>query len=282
MIAPEALAITYGLGSAIIWGAGDFSAGFASRKTSVISVVLFSQLIGAVFLFLLAMAFSETFPPLRDMVLGGLAGILGVLGLIALYEGLSQGRMGIVAPVSAIVTALLPIVFAFFKEGLPKAPQILGLALALTSVWLLSFSKREEKIYRFTEFTLPLLSGIGFGLFFILIDTATHESILWPLVGTRCVSLVMMSMLFLANTNARVPEKSHLPLIALAGICDVMGNMFFALATNIGRLDISTMLSSLFPAATVTLAWLFLKEKLNRHQWLGVAVALMALFLIST
>ncbi len=281
MIGPEALAITYGLGSAISWGAGDFSAGFASRKSGVVSVVLFSQLVGAAFLFLLAMIFSESLPPLRDMALGGLAGVFGVLGLMALYKGLSQGRMGIVAPLSAIVTALIPIGFAFFKEGLPKSAQIVGLALALSSVWLLSFSKREEQRYRFTEFTLPLLSGIGFGLFFILIDAATQTSVLWPLVGTRCVSLLLMSTLFLAISNAHVPKRSQLPFIVLAGICDIMGNMFFALATNIGRLDISAMLSSLFPAATVTLAWFFLKEKLNRWQWLGVAVAFVALVLIS-
>jgi drug/metabolite transporter (DMT)-like permease len=281
LIGPEALAITYGLSSAITWGAGDFSAGFASRKSGVVSVVLFSQLIGAGFLFFLAMFFSGSLPSLRDMAFGGLAGVFGVLGLMALYQGLSLGRMGIVAPLSAIVTAMIPIGFAFFKEGLPNVPQIIGLALALVSVWLLSFSKNKEKRYRFTEFTLPLLSGIGFGLFFILIDAATQESLLWPLVGTRCVSLLMMSILFLASSNAQVPKRNQLPFIALAGICDIMGNLFFALATNLGRLDISAMLSSLFPAATVTLAWFFLKEKLNRYQWLGVAVALVALILIS-
>jgi drug/metabolite transporter (DMT)-like permease len=281
LIGPEALAITYGLSSAIAWGAGDFSAGFASRKSGVVSVVLFSQLMGAVFLFLLAVVFSGSLPPLRDMVFGGLAGIFGVLGLMALYEGLSRGRMGVVAPLSAIVTALIPIGFAFFKEGLPRVPQILGLALALSSVWLLSSSKSEEKKHRFAEFTLPLLSGIGFGLFFILIDTAIQASVLWPLVGTRCVSLLMMSILFLSSSNARVPQNSQLPFIALAGICDVLGNMFFALATSLGRLDISVMLSSLFPATTVTLAWFFLKEKLNRLQWCGVVLALAALFLIS-
>jgi len=110
-------------------------------------------------------------------------------------------------------------------------------------------------------------SGIGFGLIFILIDAATQESLLWPLVGTRCVSLLIMSLLFLASSTAQVPKKNHLP--------------FIALATNLGRLDISATLSSLFPAATVTLAWFFLKEKLNRYQWLGVAVALVALILIS-
>ncbi len=275
------MAIAYGLSSAIAWGAGDFSAGFASRKSGVVSVVLFSQLIGAGFLLLLAMIFSPSLPPLRDMLLGGLAGVFGVLGLMALYEGLSRGRMGIVAPLSAIVTALIPIGFAFFNEGLPRLSQILGLGLALFSVWLLSFTKSEEKKHRFTEFTLPLLAGIGFGLFFILIDTAIHTSVLWPLVGTRCVSLLMMSILFISSSSARVPQKAQLSFIALAGICDVLGNMFFALATNMGRLDIAAMLSSLFPAATVTLAWLFLKEKLNRHQWCGVVVALAALFLIS-
>ena len=281
MIASETMAITYGLSSAIAWGAGDFSAGFASRKSGVVSVVLFSQLIGAVFLILLAMIFSGSFPPLRDMLLGGLAGVFGVLGLMALYEGLSRGRMGIVAPLSAIVTALIPIGFAFFNEGLPRSSQILGLGLALFSVWLLSYTKSEEKKHRFTEFILPLLSGFGFGLFFILIDTAIQVSVLWPLVGTRCMSLLMMSILFISSSSARVPQKAQLSFIALAGICDVLGNMFFALATNMGRLDISAMLSSLFPAATVTLAWLFLKEKLNRHQWCGVVVALAALFLIS-
>ena len=104
-------------------------------------------------------------------------------------------------------------------------------------------------------------SGIGFGLFFILIDATTQESLLWPLVRTRCVSL-----LFMASSKARVPTRSQLPLIALAGLCDILGNMFFALTTNLGRLDISATLSSLFPAATVTLAWFFLKEKLNRYQ----------------
>ena len=141
LIGPEALAITYGLSSAITWGAGDFSAGFASRKSGVVSVVLFSQLIGAGFLVLLALFFSGALPSLRDMALGGLAGVFGVSGLMALYQGLSRGRMGIVAPLSAIVTAMIPIGFAFFKEGLPSVPQMIGLALALASVWLLSFSK---------------------------------------------------------------------------------------------------------------------------------------------
>ena len=281
MLGTEALAITYGLGSAIFWGTGDFSAGFASRKSGVLSVVLFSQLIGAILLLFLAVLFSESLPPVRHMIFGALAGIFGVLGLIALYIGLAQGRMGIVAPLSAVITALIPIMVAFFREGLPQNTQSLGLLLALFSVWLLSYSKKQTQAYRFSELVLPLLAGVGFGLFFVLIDIASQETVFWPLVGTRCASLLLVTALFFFKSNTRMPAKSQFPFIAIAGIFDVLGNLFFALATHIGRLDISATLSSLYPAATVSLAWFVLKERLVRQQWIGVGLALVSLMLIA-
>jgi drug/metabolite transporter (DMT)-like permease len=278
---PEVLAITYGISSAIFWGTGDFSAGFASKKSGVLSVILFSQLIGAVFLICVALYISEPFPPIRHMITGALAGFVGLLGLIALYVGLSRGRMGIVAPLSAVVTALIPIGVSFVKEGLPETGQILGLTLALFSVWLLSFVRDEKKTIRFSEFILPLLAGLGFGLFFVLIDSAIQESVLWPLVGSRSLSILLVFTLFIIKSNTRIPSKNQFPIIALAGIFDVLGNLFFALATHIGRLDISATLSSLFPATTVALAWFFLKEHLKPQQWAGVLVALISLVLIA-
>ncbi len=132
-----------------------------------------------------------------------------------------------------------------------------------------------------TTLTLPLLAGIGFGLFFVLIDGASQESVLWPLVGSRCMSLPVILILFLLKPNTRVPSKNQLPLIAVAGIFDVLGNLFFALATHIGRLDISATLSSLYPTTTVFLAWLIIKERLLPQQWAGVGVALVALILFA-
>ena len=278
---PEVLAITYGISSAIFWGTGDFSAGFASKKNGVLAVILFSQLVGAILLFSLALYFSDPLPSFRHIIYGSLAGLVGILGLIALYEGLSRGRMGIVAPLSAVVTALIPIGVSFFKEGLPTANKIYGLGLALFSVWLLSYTKADQGKYRFSELTLPLLAGLGFGLFFVLIDSAIQESVLWPLVGTRCMSLPVVLILFLLKPNTRIPAKNQFPLIAMAGVFDVLGNLFFALATHIGRLDISATLSSLYPAMTVFLAWLIIKERLLPQQWAGVGVALVALVLIA-
>ncbi len=278
---PEVLAITYGITSAIFWGSGDFSAGFASKKNGVLAVVLFSQLVGAILLFSLALYISDPFPPFQHIIYGSLAGLVGILGLIALYEGLSRGRMGIVAPLSAVVTALIPIGVSFFKEGIPATSKLFGLGLALFSVWLLSYTKSENGDYRFSEFTLPLLAGLGFGLFFVLIDSASQESVIWPLVGTRCMSIPLVLILFLIKSDTRIPAKNQLPLIAMAGIFDVLGNLFFALATHIGRLDISATLSSLYPATTVFLAWLIIKERLLSQQWVGVGVALVALILIA-
>ena len=98
MISNEALAVTCGLGSAVTWGAGDFSGGFASRKGNILGVILISQFVGGVILASIALLISETIPPFESIFYGGLAGIFGILGLIALYKGLALGRMGIVAP----------------------------------------------------------------------------------------------------------------------------------------------------------------------------------------
>ena len=280
-MSPDMLAISYGISSALAWGAGDFSGGFASRRCHVLTVVLFSQIVGAVFLLTFTLVFKEPFPPLRHMVWGGLAGVFGVLGLLALYRGLATGRMGIVAPLSAVVTAVIPIVFAFFNEGFPKLTQVFGFGAALLAVWLLSYSKSESKLHR-NEIYLPVLAGIGFGLFFIFIDRASVQSVLWPLVGTRFASITLTAILYVANGKPPVAQNRQLVFIFLAGIFDMMGNAFFAFAAHLGRLDISATLSSLYPAATVMLAWLILKENLLRQHWLGVLSALLALGLIAS
>jgi drug/metabolite transporter (DMT)-like permease len=279
-MSPDMLAMSFGISSALAWGAGDFSGGFASRRCHVLTVVLFSQIVGAIFLLMIALLFKERFPPFYHMVWGALAGIFGVLGLLALYRGLATGRMGIVAPLSAVITAVIPIVFAFFNEGFPKITQVSGFGVVLLAVWLLSYSKSESKLQR-SELVLPVLAGIGFGLFFICIDRASTHSVLWPLVGTRFGSITLTAMLYMLNGKPPVTQNKHFFYIFLAGIFDIMGNGFFAVAAHLGRLDISAILSSLYPAVTVILAWLILKEKLLRQQWLGVLSALLALGLIA-
>jgi len=280
MFGMETLAITYGLGCAITWGAGDFSGGFASKKGNTLLVVLFSQLIGALMLIGLVTIFSETMPALQHLLWGGLGGVFGSLGLIALYTALSAGKMSIVAPVSAVITAVVPIIFSFSTEGVPKTTRLIGFLIALVAVWVLSSYQSTDRVKK-TDLYLALASGFGFGLFFVCIDRASEGALFWPLVSARGASIILISLLLIISKGSSSPKKLPVMFIALAGILDSLGNVFFALAAQQGRLDLAAILGSLYPVSTVFLAGIFLKERLQRRQWIGVVTAASALILIS-
>lgn len=275
----DALAITFGLGSALAWGAGDFSGGFASRRSSVLTVILLSQIIGGCLLAGLNFFFTDATPEPAWLIWGGLAGIFGTLGLIALYQGLASGRMTLVAPLSAVVTALFPILFAAYAEGLPKGTRIAGFGVALVAVWCLSAGGSSSQVKQ-SEFMLSLLAGLGFALFFICIDRVSEAAVLWPLISARTASVIVIALMLAAGRQITWPQRSQVPFILLAGVLDTMGNTFFALASRMGRLDVAAVLGSMYPAATVMLAWCFLKERLRPRQWFGLLTALAALGLI--
>jgi drug/metabolite transporter (DMT)-like permease len=281
MIGVESIAITCGLASALAWGAGDFAGGFASRRGNALTVVLFSQLIGGILLFFLAATFASSMPPFRHMVSGGLAGIFGVLGLVMLYKGLAQGRMGLVAPLSAVVTAVAPMVFSFFMEGFPGGFRMIGFGIAMAAVWFLSSPGGRMKIEP-KELRLSISAGLGFGLFFIFMDHASSQAVLWPLVAARMAAIVVMVTLLATMRKLLVaPPRGQFVFIALAGILDTAGNAAFGMAAHLGRLDIAAILASLYPASTVLLAWLVFRERLGRRQWVGVVTAGVALVLIA-
>jgi drug/metabolite transporter (DMT)-like permease len=280
MMNAEGLAVVYGLASATVWGAGDFSGGVATKRNNVYSVIIVSQLIGVALLVILAFLFAETIPSPDHLIFGGIAGISGAIGLVALYSGLAGGRMGFVAPVAAVVTAVFPVIVGIFNEGLPAASQILGFGIAVTAVWFLS-GTGSGKAIQMRELGLPVVAGLGFGLFFICIDRVSSSAILWPLIAARIASIGLLSTFVAVRWKGQIPARSQFLIIALAGIFDTGGNAFFALATRVGRLDISAVLSSLYPAATVLLAYFILKERLVQQQWVGIISALVALILIA-
>lgn len=276
----ESLSATCGIGSAIAWGTGDFSGGLASRRSNEFTVVLFSQLIGALFLVGFVIISAEDFPSVKALVFGSIGGVSGSLGLIALYRAFARGRIGIAAPVSAVITAIMPIVFTFLHEGLPEYIQVVGFGLALTAVWLISHVKGEAGLSP-EEMILPMMAGVGFGLYFIFLGLAAATSVTWPLVAARGTSLTVVFIFFMLRKNTGLPSRIQFPLIALTGILDAGGNALFAVAVHLGRLDISATLSSLYPAVTVLLAWTVLKERLVVQQWCGVVVAMAALICIT-
>lgn len=280
MPSAELLLILLGLSSAFSWGAGDFSGGLASKRTSAYTVVVLSQFVGLlILLFAVFLVTPEAFTT-QAAIWGGIAGVCGALGLVALYSGLARGPMGMVAPLTAVIAAIVPVVFSIFQIGLPAASDLIGIIVALGAVWIISSGNDLAKI-NFKDLSLPLLAGLGFGLFFILIARASTESTIWPLVFARTSSVIFIFLVGLLLGKNEIPQRSQVPLIALAGIFDTAGNILFILATRFGRLDIAAVLSSLYPAATVFLAWMVLKEGLTTRQWIGVVLVILAVVLIA-
>jgi drug/metabolite transporter (DMT)-like permease len=252
----------------------------ATRRSSVYTVIIVSQVVGMILLAGLALLWREAWPSAGDLVWAAAAGLAGAVGLLALYSGLAGSRMGIVAPLAAVTSAGLPVIVALFTEGLPRPLQLAGFGLALLAVWFLSHSGGNGRI-QLQELILPVTAGIGFALFFILIDRVSEGAVFWPLVAARLASVSVLALFMLIRRKPSKPSRSQLPLMALAGILDSGGNLFFLLAAQAGRLDIAAVLSSLYPASTVFLAWLVLQERLDKRQWWGVAAALVALVLIA-
>ncbi|MFX1251107.1 MAG: EamA family transporter [Promethearchaeota archaeon] len=277
----ELSAIFFGLMSATSWGAGDFSGGIATKRNPVFNVVIISQAVGLSLLVILAFLYSEPFPAFIDIIWGGLAGIFGAIGTMLLYRGLALQNMGEIAPVSAVVTVILPMIVGMVLEGFPTILQLLGFGIALIAVWLVSSANDQGKI-QLKTLKLPIIAGLGFGCFFVFLDQVSEGSVFWPLAAARVVSVTTLVMLTILLRQAEMPQTRQLAIIALAGIFDAGGNAFFVLAAQIGRLDIAAVLGTLYPVVTVVLARLILKERLTYQRWSGIIAALVSVLLITT
>ncbi len=215
-----------------------------------------------------------------------LAGAIGTMGLILLYHSMTIGLMSIAAPVSALLAAVLPVIVGIFREGFPEWLTFIGFGFALFAVWMISQGEGgvTDILAHLSDLKLPLLAGIGFGFYFILMHEATNTgATIWPMVASRSGGLILITTYMLITRvfveSGRLFRLAHYR--PLNGVLDISGNIFFILASQIGRLDVAAVLSSLFPGATVMLAWIFLKERLTRNQWIGIGSALIAIVLMT-
>src|SRR5436309_9493691 len=222
---PAFATVIFGLAASLCWGSGDFSGGLASRRANASSVVIAAYAVGFVLLTGLALIWKEAFPSPVDLLWGGLAGLAGVIGLIAFYSALSIGRMGIAAPVSAVLTATLPVLFSAFTEELPSLLQLGGFVLALLAIGLISRPERAKG--RPEGIGLALLAGCGFGCFFILISRVSHTATFWPLAVARFSSVLFLLVVIGIRRQQVLPKMTTAPLVLLAGVLDAIGNAFF-------------------------------------------------------
>jgi drug/metabolite transporter (DMT)-like permease len=273
------LTAAFALCAAASWGSGDFNGGLSSRRIGSFYTVLISYGIGLCAIVIVAIARREPIPPPADLMWGVIAGVVVMMGLIFLFRGFATGRMGIVAPVSAVLGTTIPVIFTAFTKGLPRELQLAGFALALFSIWLLS---RPDKLgVRPAGLGLALLAGIGFGAFFTALGQVSKSAVFWPLIVARLAACILMIAFALFTRKPLLPPNPPWRLLTLAGILDVSGNIFFLLAVQSGRLDVAAVLGSLYPAVTALLAGLIAKERMARLQVIGVVMAVMAIGLIT-
>jgi drug/metabolite transporter (DMT)-like permease len=281
VLSPEIAVIAFGLLASMSWGTADFNGGLATRRLPAVAVVAVAHFLSLLLLIILAVLTREPIPPTTDFIWGGLAGLAGIVGLVSFYQALSYGRMGIAAPMVAVLATSIPLMFGIASSGLPPAIQVVGFGVGLVSLIMVSYS--DGRLPERRTLLLALMGGLGFGGFLLLIHRVESTAVFWPQVAARAVS---SSVLLLITRTARLEwrprDARHLTSVVLAGVLDVTGNIFFMLASRAGRLDIAAVVSSLYPAMTVSLAWLFLKERLTRIQVFGIVAALLAIMLISS
>jgi drug/metabolite transporter (DMT)-like permease len=271
------------LSSALVYGAADFCGGLATRRAAALAVVGLSQLAGLVALLLLLPLLGGS-PGRTDLLWGAAAGLAGGIGLGVFYRALADGVMSVVAPVTAVCAAAVPVLLGLGLGERLGGPALVGIALALVAVALVAAEgdRPTVRAVRAAGLWPALGAGTAFGLFFVLLDQPSSGSGLWPLVGARTASITLVLVLTRGSRAALTVPRAVVPLAALAGVLDMAANALFLLATRQGLLAVAGVLVALYPVSTVLLAQLVLRERLARAQLTGLLVAGVAVALIAT
>jgi len=277
------VAVLLALGSAVVYGTSDFLGGLASRKASVFGVVALSQVAGLVALLaLLPWLGGPT--GLADLAWGAGAGIAGAAALVLFFRTLASGVMSVVAPVTAVTAAAVPVLAGLLGGERIGAWSAIGIALALIAVVLVSAEGGLAALRAARPASIPpaLAAGAGFGIFFVLLDRTGDDTGLTPLVAARLASVALVIVLALLGRRPLRVGRTALPLVVLSGVGDMTANSLFLLATQEhSQLAIVGVLASLYPVSTVVLAQVLLREKLVPAQLAGLASAFAAVVLIT-
>ena len=295
--------VMLGLLAAVFWGGGDFSGGMSSKHSggtirAALRVILLSHLVSFSVLATIAIVRGDSFPHGAPLAWGLLTGVLGGLSVACFYMALARGEMGIAAAVSGLLAAALPALVSMYTEGSPGALHLAGFLIVGISIWLIAAAPSGvlEHGERPSASTLimSVIAGAGFGLYFIALKHAGVAGVAWPLATARMGSITTCILLLLGmkltggskqtdpvSTSALGMNRATVLWALSAALLDSCGNLFFLSATQAGRLDVAAVLASLYPATTILLAAWILKERFSRRQGIGMAIAALAVVLIT-
>ena len=270
---------TAALAATFAWGLSDFVGGYASRRANAFLLTTISHVSGTALMVLLALRFHSSFPTKHTLTWAMVAGLFGGVALAVFYRALSTGNMGLTAPVAAVLGAAIPTVFGIFTEGMPGLVPIAGFLLAGVGIWLIS--RPEGPAGRPEGIGTAVLAGIGFAGYFLCIKQAGTASVFWLAATSRSVSFLTTGTLVLVARQFKPMDLTVVAWGLAAGVLDISGSALFILASQTGRLDAAVVISSLYPAVTVLLARLFLREHFSRLKLAGLVAALLAVPMIA-
>jgi drug/metabolite transporter (DMT)-like permease len=276
------VSVLLAVSAAVVWGAGDFCGGKASQRGHPLAVTVVSQLACLPVLGLALVLLPGSPPAATDIAWGVAAGVCGFLGIVLLYTGLSRGAMTVVAPITAVIAAALPMAVGIVIDQSPGAIAILGAGVAVVAIALVSSGPRAEwgSVSR-RLLGIALASGAMFGLFFVLLAQAQSGSGMWTLVAVRAGSLgVGFAIVAATHTSLRLPPGT-LRWAVPAGVGDIGANAFYLAAAQYGPLSIVAPVAALYPATTVLLAIAVERERVRPVQVVGLGLAGCALVMIA-
>jgi drug/metabolite transporter (DMT)-like permease len=263
----------------VTWGTGDFGGGLLSRRTPLFGVVLASQLVGMVVAHALTLVRGEGAPTTSDLAWSVIGGLSGGIGISALYQGLAVGRMGIVAPITGVIAALIPVAVGIVFEGLPAPLVLLGIGLAFVAVVLVSRVSDERAGP--SGVSLALVAGIAIGALGVAIAQISDGHVFGPLTVLRATEALLVAFIVLVGRRAWRPDPRLWPGLFGVGVMDMFGNGAFILAVQAGSLAVAAVLSSLYPVTTVILATVILRERVTRTHAAGIVLAVAAIACIA-
>ena len=272
------LPTNFSLAAVFAWGTSDFLGGYGSRRANAFMLTAIAHLSGLLLMAGIALASHAPFPSRSAVAWALLGGLSGGGALAIFYRALATGRMGLTAPVAAVLGAAIPTAFGIFREGLPQAVQVAGFVMAATGIWLIS--RTEDESSR-EGIGMAALAGIGFAGFYLCMKQAGDGSAFWLAATSKVASFALTGLIVLIGRSARDIDRRGIALGILAGCLDIIGSVLFIRASQTGRLDTAVVLSSLYPAVTVLLARFVLKEHFTRWKALGMVAALLAVPMIA-
>ncbi len=280
------MAALLALVSAVCYGVSDFSGGVAARRVAATAVVLVSNALSLVLAALAVTLLPGSTLHATDMAWGIAAGAVGLLGVVLLYRGLAIGPMSVVAPLTAVLSAVVPVVVGVSRGERPGIVALAGVVLAVPAIVLICLQPHGQRGVRLRRSSVlaALCAGVSFGGFYVLLAQTAADGGAWPLVGQRGASVLILLALAagaVVRGRGHLPRGSTLGLAGLAGVTDFAANLAYVLATHRGLLALVAVISSLYPATTLLLAQGLLRERVAVRQAAGLGLAVVAVALIA-